>query len=351
MHSTALCGRTYSDESARIQHELHDEHLCGVPCNRCEDAKVTLAQRREQQEQAKARALQERLAQRTAAIEQTVTLINTTDWQERVEQTIDLPNDDVLRQQAHTLLRNLYKGETVEECIVRLLAGEERVLQYLVQHLPQMHTLLAQAHQPTLAALLAYKDTMCITDALWWYTVSLFRLGEYASIGRIRRIRDEINARMPATNTPGGQGSQLPLMGIIKWMIQQAAPKTTNLVIKFAFDGALVTSKRRITEEIGTTELVLESATLAQTRSVKNCYQYVIYLGGESVEEYRKELEDAIPVINGLISNGEVEVDGVKYTLEPVLVCDMKALVKVMGFYTCFHPKAKWKCPWCPSRR
>ncbi|KAL6078437.1 hypothetical protein QOT17_001609 [Balamuthia mandrillaris] len=37
----------------------------------------------------------------------------------------------------------------------------------------------------------------------------------------------------------------------------------------------------------------------------------------------------------------------VHYALEPVLVCDMAALIKVLGLYTCYHPKSQWKCPWC----
>jgi len=78
-------------------------------------------------------------------------------------------------------------------------------------------------------------------------------------------------------------------------------------------------SKRRITEEIGTVELVLDSMTLSQQRSI----------------------------INGLIKSGTIEVAGRLYDLELVLVCDMKALTRVLNLYTCYHPKATWKCPWC----
>jgi len=28
-------------------------------------------------------------------------------------------------------------------------------------------------------------------------------------------------------------------------------------------------------------------------------------------------------------------------------VCDLKCLIEVLGLYDVFHPKAKWKCPWC----
>ena len=40
-------------------------------------------------------------------------------------------------------------------------------------------------------------------------------------------------------------------------------------------------------------------------------------------------------------------MDGIEYALDLFLVCDMKCLVEVLGLYSTFHPKAKWKCPWC----
>lgn len=50
-------------------------------------------------------------------------------------------------------------------------------------------------------------------------------------------------------------------------------------------------------------------------------------------------------MVNQLIKTGKLAVDGIEYDIEPVLVCDLKALVKLLGLYNCFHPKAY--CPWC----
>jgi hypothetical protein len=36
-----------------------------------------------------------------------------------------------------------------------------------------------------------------------------------------------------------------------------------------------------------------------------------------------------------------------EYKIKPVLTCDLKALMKLIGLYDVFHPSAKWKCPFC----
>lgn len=43
----------------------------------------------------------------------------------------------------------------------------------------------------------------------------------------------------------------------------------------------------------------------------------------------------------------QVEVNGTKYTIEPVLTCDLKALIKILGLKTIFHMASIWKCPYC----
>ena len=36
-----------------------------------------------------------------------------------------------------------------------------------------------------------------------------------------------------------------------------------------------------------------------------------------------------------------------EYELEPVIVCDMAALVTLQGLYAVYHPASKYKCAWC----
>lgn len=33
--------------------------------------------------------------------------------------------------------------------------------------------------------------------------------------------------------------------------------------------------------------------------------------------------------------------------VEPLLVCDLKALLQLLGLYQTYHPSSNWKCPWC----
>ncbi|KAL6045515.1 hypothetical protein QOT17_022743 [Balamuthia mandrillaris] len=89
------------------------------------------------------------------------------------------------------------------------------------------------------------------------------------------------------------------------------------------------------------------SLELAKAKSVYNARQYIVYIGEESREELEKELKNAVKGIEYLINGGTIKAHGIDYALEPVLVCDMAALIKVLGLYTCYHPKSQWKCPWC----
>lgn len=290
---------------------------------------------------------QERCNERLERIENTLTKIQHTDWESRIAATLQLPYEEVLRQQAEILLSALCGGKTFAECVATLLDGDIPSIRYLVQQLPALKTLLETSHQPALGALLAWKDSIGIPDSRWSETTSLLRLGDYATISKIKKRREEVNKLMPAKTTASGNGSELPLLDFITWLIRQTPPKTKKIVLKFAFDGANITSKRRVTEEIGTIELLLDECNLEQLRSVTNCHQYIIYIGGESRKEYQAELANVIPVVNQLIKTGKLAVDGIEYDIEPVLVCDLKALVKLLGLYNCFHPKAYWKCPWC----
>ena len=52
-------------------------------------------------------------------------------------------------------------------------------------------------------------------------------------------------------------------------------------------------------------------------------------------------------VIDMFVAGEKVKVDGTKYTIEPVLTCDLKALMKMLGLKTVFHTSSKWRCPYC----
>jgi hypothetical protein len=73
----------------------------------------------------------------------------------------------------------------------------------------------------------------------------------------------------------------------------------------------------------------------------------ILYIGSETREEYKRELSNVITIVNELISGRTISVNDIEYSIEPILVCDLVALVKILGLYNVFHPKSKWKCPWC----
>jgi len=77
------------------------------------------------------------------------------------------------------------------------------------------------------------------------------------------------------------------------------------LWVKLAFDGATMTSGKRIQQEIGTVE-VLTDRTISQVKSYKNSHQWLIYLGAENNDILGEELQRAIPVIEKLNKDKKV---------------------------------------------
>lgn len=55
-----------------------------------------------------------------------------------------------------------------------------------------------------------------------------------------------------------------------------------------------------------------------------------------------------IQVISAFHSGEKIKVEGTEYTIKPVLTCDLKALMKLMGLYNVYHPCSSWRCPFCP---
>lgn len=143
---------------------------------------------------------QERCNERLGRIENTLTKIQHTDWESRIAATLQLPYEEVLQQQAEILLSALCGGKTFAECVATLLDGDIPSIRYLVQQLLALRTLLETSHQPALGALLAWKDSIGIPDSRWSETTSLLRLGDYATISKIKKCREEVNKLMPAKN-------------------------------------------------------------------------------------------------------------------------------------------------------
>jgi len=116
-------------------------------------------------------------------LKQPIATINHFDWASQVAESIHQPTETICQQQANILL--------------------SATLRYLVQQLPALKAFLKHEHQPALSALLAFKDTAGISDAMWSETVAVFGLGDYATIANIRQHRKQVNGLMPVKATPG----------------------------------------------------------------------------------------------------------------------------------------------------
>lgn len=82
--------------------------------------------------------------------------------------------------------------------------------------------------------------------------------------------------------------------------------------------------------------------------SPSNASQFLIYIGTETYEEYKRELTDNIPVLNAFLDKIlTIDVDDKKYVIDPYLVVDIKTLCTVLGLYNVFHPNSKYCCCWC----
>lgn len=79
--------------------------------------------------------------------------------------------------------------------------------------------------------------------------------------------------------------------------------------------------------------------------------QYVYYIGGGVLtivtQVYKEELRNVAATIGYLNAGGTLSINGQAIQVEPMLVCDMKAVVRLLGLYNVFSPSATWKCAWC----
>jgi hypothetical protein len=85
---------------------------------------------------------------------------------------------------------------------------------------------------------------------------------------------------------------------------------------------------------------------LSNIKSPDNCHVWMIYIGGETGEELRNELKATAQSLHVLMKEG-ITCNGETYIFEPVLTCDLAALVVLLGLYEVYRSNAVWRCPWC----
>lgn len=199
-------------------------------------------------------------------------------------------------------------GVPYERCL-KILIDNEETAKFLVDNVSLLKEKCTKLSEPAKEALLAFKDRLRIPDNEWPFVVETFNLSSDASIHHIRKLRTTTNDEFGVQTTLGGRGCEYDIRKLLEHLLKTSPPKdaTKPIRIKFAFDGANVTSGRRKQQEIGTLE-ILNDKTVSEAKSYKNCYQWLIYLGAEEKEELRQELARAIPVINDLNTKKKVNI-------------------------------------------
>ena len=96
---------------------------------------------------------------------------------------------------------------------------------------------------------------------------------------------------------------------------------------------------------------LMNDETAETSKSTRKFHTFLLYLGKETYTALKNELADALPRINAISTSGKmkVTVNNTKHEVdvEIYLVCDLAALVDVLGMNCVYHPKARYKCPWC----
>ena len=180
----------------------------------------------------------------------------------------------------------MFAGESDLDYMVPQLNEDPDLLSKLVAAVPGL-----QHTTPPIEVLAAYKDKMRISDHNWPETVKTFGLGAYAKITAIRKQREKDNSSM-AIQPVGEVGYEIPLLPYLQHLLKQNPPGDPNkpVIVKFAFDGATMTSGKRIQQELGGLQILTPGEPLASVKSPKSCHVHIIYIGGETDEELRESL-------------------------------------------------------------
>lgn len=201
--------------------------------------------------------------------------------------------------EARKLLCHLF-GKDYNECLQILEDHKDQVLS-LFQSAPELEKELEDSLSPTKEALLTFKDQLRIPDSKWQFVLDTFGLSKEFSLHHIRKLRNEWDSFMVPKKTIGGKGSELNIEELLTYLIRCSPPNDPSkpIQVKFAFDGATVTSGKKIKEEIGTVEILSEKSA-SEAKSYLNAAQWLVYTGSEDRETLGNELKRAIATITKL---------------------------------------------------
>jgi len=122
--------------------------------------------------------------------------------------------------------------------------------------------------------LLAIKDEFFIPDSKWDRFVRMVQLSSKCTLHHIRPLRKKLNDSMPTVPTP--------------------KDPTQTVTVKFCFDGATVTTGKRIQQEVAAYNLLYPEFTESQV-----C-QFLLYFGKEDRAIFAEEMAETIPIRSSL---------------------------------------------------
>ncbi len=124
----------------------------------------------------------------------------------------------------------------------------------------------------------------------------------YGTLHYIRQQRRTLDTTLPIIPTASeGKGYYIPLLDFLQWHIQQQPPTPTPssepLLLKLAFDGAIITSGKCTKQELGSFQLLKPHEALSTIKSPQSCHVWIVYIGSETAEELQRELQSTIKVL------------------------------------------------------
>jgi len=169
----------------------------------------------------------------------------------------------------------------------------------------------------SICELLAYKDKLhisgkskiqdkgdsftwlCDTDCLWEDTVKTFCLEGYRTLHYLCKLCQQLDSTLPVLrNAPSGEGYHIPFLDFLCWHLGWLPTQSSAepILLKLAFDGAVITSGKRVPQELGGFQFLHPGKSLSLIKSPSNCHVWVVYIGGETEEELWQELQSSIQV-------------------------------------------------------
>lgn len=337
------CPRQFASNGNRDEHEKDVRHECPTGCTHCDKIqqgkerakeleRVRAAKRKEREEKVEVYRLEDEATRRKAKQRH----------EELYQQYLAGEVPDHSTHQHHVSAATLQAtyGLGKEESIEKFLSADLSTAPYLAR--PQ--------EQPSLEALLAFKDRLFIPDDHWDDVRYTFNLDKEYSRHHIETLRTKMNSTLDIHLTEGKRGYQIDIHEYLHWLLPQKVPEEQRhheLPLTFGMDNAQLTRRSKQKQEAGGMRLVIPGAKLSTLKSPAACHLWGIYMGTETPTELQEEFGQSFKQVEQLNVQRQVTAEGKQYHVLPLLCVDMACLAAVLNLTEVYRPKANVKCCFC----